>query len=585
MLRRAFSLTWAATRRGFVGAAVISVSGALTTALLVLVTKLTVDALLRVQDGTSSTRDLLPLVFAIAVVIAANGLSFAFQQLQQRQLGAFVTDAAWGRLLDVTGRVGLELFESPRFFEQLERVKANALIRPAHGVVGAFGVVGGSLASIGILVVLLGIEPVLVPILLVGGGPVLIAAARASKTEFSFAAGMVARTRNRDYLRLLLSGRETAKEVRAFGLEPSMRKRHDEAVAEYLRGLSVQIRRRQSTSVVIATGLALAVGATLALLVHFVDTGRVQVGEAASAIIAVRLFASRLSMLVTSWSLLVESAEFLADLDDFLALSSVADSPGSGVPAPHRNEIVLTGVGYTYPGTSRPALEGVDLRIGVGEVVALVGENGSGKTTLAKLIAGLYRPTHGRIFWDGLDTEGLEPADVRRSLAVIFQDFACYQFSALENVAMGAPDLPIDEAKATDSARRAGADGFLRALPDGYHTILSREFADGVDLSVGQWQRVAIARALYRDAALVVLDEPTAALDPRAEHELFADLRLALQGRSALLISHRFSSVRSADRIYVLQAGRVLESGTHEELMAAQGLYAELFGLQAAGYS
>jgi len=249
----------------------------------------------------------------------------------------------------------------------------------------------------------------------------------------------------------------------------------------------------------------------------------------------------------------------------------------------HR-EIALSEVSYTYPGSTEPAVDHVDLRIGAGEVVSLVGENGSGKTTLAKLIAGLYRPTEGTIYWDGIDTSGLEPADVRRSVASIFQDFVRYQLSALENIGLGEPDRVEDETAARAAAEQAGAAGFLEALPQGYQTILSREYADGRDLSVGQWQRVALARAFRRDAPLVILDEPTAALDPRAEHALFADVRRLLQGRSALLISHRFSSVRTADRIYVLEAGAVVESGSHDELMALSGLYSELFQLQARAY-
>ena len=236
---------------------------------------------------------------------------------------------------------------------------------------------------------------------------------------------------------------------------------------------------------------------------------------------------------------------------------------------------------YTYPAADRPAVSGVDFHIDHGEVVALVGENGSGKTTLAKLAAGLYRPGAGDVAWRGARRRD-DPT--RQDVAVIFQDVLRYQLSAYENVAIGQPDRLDDHAGVRSAIDQVGAARFLDRLPDGLATVLSTSFAGGQDLSVGQWQRVALARALRRDAPLVVLDEPTSALDPRAEVELFADMRPLLAGRAALLITHRFSSVKLADRIYVMSSGRIVEVGSHDDLMAAQGLYAELFTMQARAY-
>jgi ATP-binding cassette subfamily B protein len=215
----------------------------------------------------------------------------------------------------------------------------------------------------------------------------------------------------------------------------------------------------------------------------------------------------------------------------------------------------------------------------------LVGENGSGKTTLAKLVAALYEPADGTVWWDDVDARTLRPDHLRRQIAVIFQDFVKYAFSAEDNIALGRADDPVDPEAVREAARTSGAEQFLAALPEGFQTPLNRIFAGGHDLSGGQWQRVALARAFYRDAALIVLDEPTSALDPRAEHELFVSLRAVLAGRSALFISHRFSTVRQADRIYVLEDGRVIEHGSHDELMALGGHYAELFRLQAEAYA
>jgi ATP-binding cassette subfamily B protein len=582
--RSALRLVWQASRSGFLSAAFFQILGAVMATALVLASKLGVDALLAAQRGTASTATMVPAILLIAVVTAVSAASAALQSQQQRLLGEHVSCAAWDRMLDVTGRVNLEFFESPRFFEQLKRVEYNSIVRPVTVTTAVFGLLGGLLGAVGLFVALLTIEPLLVPLLLVAGVPALLLTRRAAKTEFDFAVRYTPTMRVRDYLRTVLTGREAAKEVRAFGAERALRERHNVASRRMLQGVRGQVRRRQRYAVTITGCSAIVLAATLSLVVYFITTHRLTIAGAGAAVVAVRLLSSRLDQLVSSIGTLFESSVFLEDLERFLSLSVKTDSIGTGTAAPHRREIMLSGVSYTYPGSDQPAVNEVNLQIGAGEVIALVGENGSGKTTLAKLIAGLYAPTGGSIRWDGVDTRELEPADIRRSVAVIFQDFVRYQLSALENIGLGEPDEVEDEAGARRAAVQAGAAGFLDTLPLGYQTILSREYANGRDLSVGQWQRVALARAFRRDAPLVVLDEPTAALDPRAEHALFADVRQLLRGRSALLISHRFSSVRSADRIYVMESGRIVESGCHNDLMASEGLYSELFQLQARAY-
>ena len=584
LTRAALLLVWRASRRGFLTAVFYQVLGAVMVALFVLAGKLAVDALIAAERGSASVGGLVPVIVLIAAVSAVNATAVSLQTQQERLLGELVSSTIWERLLDVAGRVKLEFFESPRFFEQLKRIELNAVVRPLMMTSAVLGLLGGLAGAAGLVIVLLTIEPFLVPVLLLAGVPTLLLTRRASITEFGFAMSATPPVRLRNYLRSVLSGREAAKEVRAFAANRALRRRHDDANSRYLDGLRQQVRRRQRYALAVALSSSAVLAGSLGLLVFFISTSRISVGEAGAAVIGIRLLSARLDQLLDAIGTLFESAIFIKDLERFLSLSVSAEAQGTGSPAPHLHEIVLSAVSFTYPGSTHAAVRDVSMRIGAGEVVALVGENGSGKTTLAKLIASLYQPTEGSISWDGVDTTDLEPADVRRSVAVIFQDFMRYQLSALENIGLGEPDRADDEAAARAAAAEAGAADFLDALPLGYRTVLSREYADGRDLSVGQWQRVALARAFRRAAPLVILDEPTAALDPRAESALFADVRRLLHGRSALLISHRYSTVRGAHRIYVLEAGRVTESGTHHELMTLGGAYAELFRLQAAAY-
>ena len=289
----------------------------------------------------------------------------------------------------------------------------------------------------------------------------------------------------------------------------------------------------------------------------------------------------------------LEASLFLEDWEEFNSLAP-ARAPALAERAAPFDRIDLDHVSFRYPPSaskdggpalpSRLALDDVSLEIRAGEVIALVGENGSGKTTLAKVLSGLYRPDSGRMLWDGEDVAAHDQSWIYERVAVLFQDFARFMLTVRENIGLGRVENLEDLESIIRSAERAGADSFVNAWPDTYDTVLGPYFMGGKDVSIGQWQRIALARAFFRDAPLVILDEPTAALDARAEHDLFTRMRDLFSGRSVLLISHRFSSVRSADRIYVLHEGRVVENGTHDELMHLGGRYAELFTMQASAY-
>ena len=510
---------------------------------------------------------------------ALSGSVGALQTQQHRLLGERVSQRVWDRLLDTTTRADLLTYESSGFATSLERVQQNAVTRPFAVTTALLGLTGSLLGVAAMSAVLVGVEPLLVPVLLAAGLPAVLLSRWASRTEFAFAHRLTASYRRRNYLRQLLTQRPFAAELRAFGSAGPLRERHRILNREVTSELRAQVRRRQLIAVLTTVGVAVALTAALLAIVELVRQGRIDLPEAGAAAIAVRLLSGQLNTMFTSVGGLLESAPFLADLDRFVTSGPPPPPPGRKRPLTDR--VTLHEVSFRYPEQDRPAVDSVDIEIRAGEVVVLVGENGSGKTTLAKIVAGLYDPVTGTRHWDGA---AVPAPDVRASVSVIFQDFVRYQMTLRDNITISDSDRSASEDGVIDATRRAGMLAATRQLPDGIDTMLGRDLDEGTDLSGGQWQRVALARALYRDTPLVVLDEPAAALDPRAEHELFADVRAVLDGRAALLISHRFSTTRLADRIYVMDCGRVVECGTHDELMARAGQYAELYGLQSAAY-
>lgn len=565
-----------ADRKGAAAAAAYHVIGAVAALGVVGAGKLTFDALLQADRAAVS---LTPALLALALATAVSGAVGPLQTQQHRVLGERVSQGVWDRVIDTTTRAQLISYESPGFATALERVQQNALTRPFAVTTALFGFAGGLLGVVTLSAVLAGIEPLLVPILFAAGVPAVLLARWASRSEFAFARRATAFYRRRAYFRDLMTQRPYAAELRAFGSAGVLRERHRELNDRVTAELRRHARRRQVMAGLTVVGVAAALTGALLAIVQLVGSGRIDLPQAGAAAIAVRLLSSQLSTMFTAAGGLMESLPFLDDLRRFV--NSVPEPDRAGRRMPLEWGVTFDGVRFRYPGQARAAVDAVNIRIGAGEVVALVGENGSGKTTLAKIVAGLYDPSSGTRLWDG---RAADAADVRASVTVVFQDFVRYQLSVADNLVIGDGTRPDADAAMADAAGRAGVLDVVRQLPDGFATVLGRDLDEGVDLSGGQWQRIALARAMYRDTPLVVLDEPTASLDARTEYELFRDVRAMLGGRAALLISHRFSSIRSADRIYVMDAGRVVESGTHDELMARAGLYAELYRLQSAAY-
>jgi ATP-binding cassette subfamily B protein len=584
LARRALTIVWAAARHDFLLSTAMQLVGGLGVAVQLLLGQRALQTLLNASRGGGSLADVVPWAIAVAVIAALLFFANAVQRERQQILGELVSRHVEERVLDVAAAVRLEAFEAPDFHNRLQRVR-SAGHQSMNLVYGLSGLAGAAIGVGGVVIALLALQPILIPLLVLVFLPAWLVASRRSEAFYRFFWRMTPRDRERMYVASLLGDRDAAKEVRGFGLAPHLRARYARLYEERLDELR-RIARRQlwySLSANLATGTVL--GATLLLVGWLTLSGRVALAQAGIAVAGVAVAGSRLAQAGYSAGALSEAALYLDDYIKFLDLlpKAIAERPTAPAPSGFRR-LRVEGLSFTYPSGKTPALRDVSMEVRRGEVVALVGENGSGKTTLAKLLAGLYSPTAGRILWDDVDIGTVDPEQLRRAVAVIFQDFLRYHLPARDNIGLGRYQAIDDLSGIQRAAYHADADGFIKDLRSGYDTMLGPEFVGGTDLSIGQWQRMALARAFFRDAPFVILDEPTAALDPRAEHDLFERIRALLEDRTVLLISHRFSSVRSADRIYVLDQGKVVENGTHDELVAAHGLYAELFALQAKAY-
>ena len=520
-----------------------------------------------------------------AAMLATSALASSLSNELSLVVTSRVARTAQERILDVAIAADLEAYETPGFHDRLVRAQANADDRSWMVAQASAQLLTAMVGVVAVGAVVASRQPWVAAVLFVGAVPLWLAARRNSSQLYQLEFDQTPRERERGYLQELMVSREGAPELRVFGLGEPLLRRYLELSIARVQAVTSLAKRRMVRSALAAVLSAGAAAAALILVVRFVVDGSLSVADAGVVAIGLWQLQNRVAGFMVSAALLQEAGRFLDDYVSFTDLAPAvrASQLGPVAPAGFR-KLRVEGLSFNYPGTDRRVLDDISLEIDAGEVVALVGANGSGKTTLAKLLSGLYRPTEGAIWWDD---ERFDLADRRSAptrVGALFQQFGTYQLSARENVGFGDPARIEDQAALDEAADRAGVGGLIRKLADGWDTRLSREYEAGVELSVGQWQRVALARAFFRDAPFLVLDEPTSALDPRAEADLFASLKRLYAGRTVLLISHRFSSVRSADWIYVLDEGRIIEQGSHDDLMAATGRYCELFTLQAAAY-
>jgi ATP-binding cassette subfamily B protein len=581
----AIRLVWAASPSGLTASVALKLVNGVGVAAALLFSRDLIASVLDAGNQTAGLGAIAPRLAAVVGIVAGLGLVAAAGREVREVLSETTARHAKQWIIDVTTAVELAAYETPAFHDRLVRATSEGH-RPIQLVDGLIGTIGALASIVGIVVALLAIQPWLIPLLLLAGLPLMGAVLKAGQALFGFHMRMTPVTRARNYLYSLLTDKDPAKEVRAFGLSGYLSARHATLYDEHMTELRRTSRHRFRIAIAGTLGLAAALGAGIAGLLYLALSSRLALADAATAAGALLILGERIMMTVSSIGEVYEAGLFVEDFTTFLTTAPIHHAATGTRPAPETfDRVTVEDVTFTYPSGNRPALHDINLELHAGQVVALVGENGSGKTTLAKVLARLYLPDSGRIRWDDTDTADTDPDQLRRRIAVIFQDFLHYDLPAWQNIGLGAVDHIDDRDAIHNAARHAGADPYLRRLPDGYDTILSPEYTGGRDLSIGQWQRVALARAFMRDAPLIILDEPTAALDARAEHDLFASIRTMYAGRTVLFISHRFNTVRIADHIYVLDDGRIVEHGDHDTLIAHDGLYAELFTLQAAAYT
>ena len=584
LLRLAVAVVWRAAPREFAASAILQVAAGAGLAMQLLLLRSLLSELLG-GTGNPEFGDVLPEIIGLSLVSGLIAFANILIDGQQRILGALVAQHTADQLIDMATSVDLVTYESPRFHDRLQRAWVSATARPTQLANGLIGIVGGLFAVAGIGFALLVVQPLFFAMIVGGFIPAWLATTRAGRLVYKLSVHQTERERRRSYLFAILTRKEEAQEIRAFDLGGFLGARHRELYEANIAELRTVIRQRLKLVSIGQFLTAIVSAAAIGMLVWFVTTDRVSLAEAGSAAGAMVLLTGRLRGLAGSAAGLYEGSLYLEDYSSFVAVAPQLAAARPTLAAPERLDVVAAeGVTFTYPSRTEPSLVDASLELNRGEVVALVGENGSGKTTFAKLLAGLYQPQDGAITWDGVDTSAIEPRSAHSRVAVIFQDFVRWQLSALDNIAFGDHARVDDLDAVVRAAKAAGVHDELAGLERGYETLLGPQFYGGSNLSGGQWQRIALARAFFRDAPLVILDEPAASLDPRAEAALYASMGELFSGRGVLLISHRFGSVRTANRIYVLDKGRVVEHGTHEELVALDGRYAELFRLQAKWY-
>ncbi len=550
------------------------------------VSKLIIDLVVRsIRHQAIDRSQIWKLLLLELLLAVGSDTTGRFVTLVDSLLGDRFSNYISIRLMEHAMSLDLTSFEDPVFYDKMERARRQSTARLGM-LAGLAGMAQQLLTLLSLLSAVIFFYPWLLVLLLIATIPVFLGETRFAMLNYSMLYRYTPERRELDYLRYLGASNESAKEVKIFGLSKHLVERSRSLFERFYaenKGLAVR-RAVQGTLVNLIPTAAYYSAYWLIILKAL--AGALTVGDLTLMVSAFSRARNIMESLVSGLVGVSEQALFIKDLFDFFETAPTISSPPNAVPAPRkiRDGFEFQNVSFNYPGSDHLVLDNINFRFYAEERIALVGENGAGKTTLVKLLARLYDPTGGRILLDGVDLREYEVDELRHEIGVIFQDYMRYDMLAAENIGFGRISEIENEERVTRSAEKSLASAVISKLANGYRQMLGRRFEGGVDLSTGQWQKIALARAYMRDAQILILDEPTASLDARAEFEVYQRFVDLTAGKMAVLISHRFSTVRMADRILVLEHGRIVEQGSHQQLVALGGKYSELFELQAAGY-
>jgi ATP-binding cassette subfamily B protein/ATP-binding cassette subfamily C protein len=520
----------------------------------------------------------------MAIQLSANRLLSLRRELLRGALGNAVNERILAKALELE----LRHFEDADVYDKMQNARREASSRPLSLVMQVFAVAQNAVTLVALSGLLLRLSPVSVLVIVAASVPAFIAETRLSNDSFRMWTWRAPEGRRLNYLEWILTRDSHVKEVKLFDLGPLVLERYRALFRKFFdEDRRLAVRRLRAGLAFGALSLVAFYG-MYALMAGRAARAEITLGDLTLYIAVFRQGQGAIQAVLQAVGGMYEDALFMSNLFDYLDIPTGGEAPrvlpARAPPRGRPAAIELEGVSFRYPGKEAWALRDLSLTIAPGEKIGLVGENGAGKSTLVKLLMRLHDPTEGRILYGGVDLRDMDPRDLRERIGGVFQDFVRYQFSAAENIGVGSPPRIADRPRIVDAAQRGGGAAVIDALPQGYDTILGGWFEAGHEISAGQWQKLAIARAFMREAEVLVLDEPTASIDAEGEHDLFRRFQSLAADRTAIVISHRFSTVRIADRIAVLHGGRLEELGTHRELVARGGRYAHLFGLQAQGY-
>ncbi|AFZ34359.1 Xenobiotic-transporting ATPase [Stanieria cyanosphaera PCC 7437] len=566
----------------------VSIQGILPLAAIYLA-KLIIDTVtsnLRAANPSAAFDQILPLLIIAGIVTIIISLCQSLTELVNTAHSQKVTDYMQGIIHAKSIEADLEYYENAKYHDALQRAQQEAPYRPPQ-ILNRLAEAGqNGISLVAMIGLLLSLHWGIIGILLVAAIPAVLVRMKYSRVMYYWQRRRTQLERQSMYLGWMITADQYAKEIRLFDLGSWFSKEYLKIRNKlYQERLSIATKRSIAYFLAQATAGIFVFG-VFAFIIYQTIQGILLLGDLVLYYQALQRGQQNLKALLTSLSGLYEDNLFLANLYEFLDLKPKIVEPEYPklLPQPITKGIIFDNVSFQYTDSARQALKNINLTIKPGETIALVGENGSGKTTLIKLLCRLYDPTSGNITIDGVDLRDFKIADLRKQIGVIFQDYAKYHFTAAENIRLGNIDILPGDHQIRSAACRSGADDVIQRLPQKYDTILGKLFAQGEELSIGQWQKVALARAFLRDSQVIVLDEPTSAMDPKAEYEVFSRFRELIKDQAAILITHRLSTVRMADRIYVMEQGSIVESGTHSELIKQQGKYAYLFETQAQNY-